>query len=161
MNETSNEAALYSTMTFAGITLFAKVSDGHLRDVPDIISGSMDQPILCAFHYFEFGRAPVSKADLDQAILKSKLDIWKQVLANKVLEHIGWFGATDTRTPWISPTPNKPKTPPVVLSSNKPHELGTVNEISVKYGISKSEVRRRKQDGTLQEYINTLSNKSA
>ena len=35
--------------------------------------------------------------------------------------------------------------------SNKPHEMGTVSEIAQKYGISKSEVRRRKADGTLNE----------
>lgn len=38
-----------------------------------------------------------------------------------------------------------------VLQSSKPHEMGTVNEIAQKYGISKSEVRRRKADGTLHE----------
>lgn len=35
--------------------------------------------------------------------------------------------------------------------TNKPHEMGTVSEIATKYGISKSEVRRRKADGTLHE----------
>lgn len=43
--------------------------------------------------------------------------------------------------------------------SNMPHELGTVSEIATKYGISKSEVRRRKADGTLEEFLNNLSNK--
>ena len=35
--------------------------------------------------------------------------------------------------------------------TNKPHEMGTVSEIAEKFGISKSEVRRRKADGTLHE----------
>jgi hypothetical protein len=35
--------------------------------------------------------------------------------------------------------------------TNKPHELGTVAEIAAKYNISKSEVRRRKAEGTLSE----------
>jgi hypothetical protein len=36
-----------------------------------------------------------------------------------------------------------------LAASSKPHPQGTVNEIAAKFGISKSEVRRRKQDGTL------------
>jgi hypothetical protein len=34
---------------------------------------------------------------------------------------------------------------------NQPHAQGTVAEIAAKFGISKSEVRRRKADGTLDE----------
>jgi DNA invertase Pin-like site-specific DNA recombinase len=34
--------------------------------------------------------------------------------------------------------------------NQQPHEMGTVAEIAAKYGISKSEVRRRKADGTLE-----------
>lgn len=37
--------------------------------------------------------------------------------------------------------------------SNKPHTLGTVAEIATKYGMSKSEVRRHKADGTLESVI--------
>lgn len=36
-------------------------------------------------------------------------------------------------------------------NSNKPHPLGTVSQIAEKFNISKSEVRRRKADGTLGE----------
>ena len=35
--------------------------------------------------------------------------------------------------------------------TNQPHEMGTVAEIAAKYSISKSEVRRRKADGTLDQ----------
>jgi DNA-directed RNA polymerase specialized sigma subunit len=38
-----------------------------------------------------------------------------------------------------------------LAQTNQPHELGTVAEIAQRYGISKSEVRRRKAEGTLQE----------
>jgi uncharacterized small protein (DUF1192 family) len=34
---------------------------------------------------------------------------------------------------------------------NQPHELGTVNELAQRYGVSKSEIRRRKADNTLHE----------
>lgn len=40
-----------------------------------------------------------------------------------------------------------------LCQSNKPHEMGTVAEIAAKYNISKSEVRRRKAEGTLNELI--------
>jgi hypothetical protein len=40
-------------------------------------------------------------------------------------------------------------------SMSKPDVLGTVDEIAKKFGISKSEVRRRKQDGTLHELSET------
>jgi hypothetical protein len=41
--------------------------------------------------------------------------------------------------------------------TNKPHEMGTVSEIATKYGISKSEVRRRKAEGTLHELVTPAS----
>lgn len=40
---------------------------------------------------------------------------------------------------------------------NKPHELGTVDQIAKRYNISKSEVRRHKAAGTLPEYLDTLT----
>ena len=44
----------------------------------------------------------------------------------------------------------------VLKDSCKPHHLGTVSEIATRYGISKSEVRRRKADGTLDQFITDL-----
>lgn len=41
--------------------------------------------------------------------------------------------------------------------SNKPSEYGTVAEIAAKLGISKSEVRRRKAEGTLDELFLKIS----
>lgn len=38
-------------------------------------------------------------------------------------------------------------------TTNKPHVLGTVAEIAEKYGLSKSEVRRLKAQGTLEDFI--------
>jgi len=37
--------------------------------------------------------------------------------------------------------------------TNKPHPAGTVAELATQLGVSKSEIRRRKADGTLQELI--------
>jgi hypothetical protein len=37
--------------------------------------------------------------------------------------------------------------------THQPHQLGTVNEIAQKYGISKSEVRRLKSEGKLEEFV--------
>lgn len=39
-------------------------------------------------------------------------------------------------------------------TTNKPHVLGTVAEIAEKYSLSKSEVRRLKAQGTLEQFIN-------
>jgi hypothetical protein len=38
-------------------------------------------------------------------------------------------------------------------ANQKPHEMGTVAEIAAKYNISKSEVRRMKQAGTLETLL--------
>lgn len=40
--------------------------------------------------------------------------------------------------------------------SNKPHSQGTVAELATKLGVSKSEVRRMKTEGTLDEALNKL-----
>jgi hypothetical protein len=37
--------------------------------------------------------------------------------------------------------------------SNKPHPMGTVNELAKKFNVSKSEIRRRKTDGTLADLL--------
>ena len=41
--------------------------------------------------------------------------------------------------------------------AQKPHSLGTVAEIAARYNISKSEVRRRKADGTLEDHLTELT----
>ena len=43
-----------------------------------------------------------------------------------------------------------------LLESNKPHSQGTVAELATKLGVSKSEVRRMKADGSLTEILNKL-----
>lgn len=42
-------------------------------------------------------------------------------------------------------------------ASNRPHAAGTVSEIAAQLGISKSEVRRRKAAGTLDEFFTKQS----
>lgn len=45
------------------------------------------------------------------------------------------------------------KTHAKIVDGSKPHVLGTVNELAEKYGVSKSEIRRHKAAGTLEQFV--------
>jgi len=46
------------------------------------------------------------------------------------------------------------------LQHNQQHPLGTVAQLATKFNVSKGEIRRRKQDGTLDSWINERSKES-
>lgn len=44
--------------------------------------------------------------------------------------------------------------------SSKPHPMGTVAQLATRFGVSKSEIRRRRTDGTLNDFIMEKTNTS-
>lgn len=43
------------------------------------------------------------------------------------------------------------------MGNQEPHTLGTTAELAERYNVSKKQIRKMKQDGTLQEFINGKS----
>ena len=43
------------------------------------------------------------------------------------------------------------------MGNQEPHALGTTAELAEKYSVSKKQIRKMKQDGTLEEFINAKS----
>lgn len=46
-------------------------------------------------------------------------------------------------------------------NTNKPHPQGTVAELATRFGVSKSEIRRMKSDGTLDQFITSKESDNA
>jgi len=44
------------------------------------------------------------------------------------------------------------------MGNHEPHQLGTVNELAKRYNVSKAEIRRLKQSGKLEEFVNEQQN---
>ena len=40
------------------------------------------------------------------------------------------------------------------MGNHEPHPMGTVADLAEEFGISKKHIRRMKQDGTLEDFIN-------
>lgn len=40
------------------------------------------------------------------------------------------------------------------MGNQEPHALGTVAELALKYGVSKTEIRKLKRDGKLEDFVN-------
>jgi hypothetical protein len=117
-----------------------------------VLSGHADTELLSAF-YTTFSSDPPS-CITDLEIGRPQLD------ALKARVRLGVQLMVDDYANELREEAQKRKTHAAnnfLSATSQAHELGTVNEIAQKYNISKSEVRRRKADGTLSDYIRSLS----
>lgn len=112
-----------------------------------ILTGHYDYELKCALYFQHHRKAPSSDADLGDETVIVMLERLKNFIRSIVQ---GIFDAA-ARQDQMEQEENRKALLHRLRESNKPHEMGTVAEIAAKYGISKSEVRRRKADGTLHE----------
>lgn len=112
-----------------------------------ILGGHFDQELNCVSFYQVHGRDPRSQEELDTVEVLQRVERIKDYFRS-VIRNI--FEQADAQEEQLKRLEFE-SLQAELRTSNKPHELGTVAEIAEKYGISKSEVRRRKADGTLHE----------
>ena len=107
-----------------------------------ILVGAHDEDILCAMHFVRTRSVPEALAmvrnehnlaDLERFKKGLRMGIAEIFMAAKALDHAAMLEELRTHS--------------------QPHEMGTVAEIAKRLGISKSEVRRRKQHGTLNSLL--------
>jgi hypothetical protein len=138
VNQQENKMENFFTEVLRGMSLIA---DTNIDTVSLIVVGHYDLPLKCALYQvgMKTGKAPDTVADLETPQVLFGLERIKdhyRVLIRKIFEQ-----AEQQDHEALLATLRK---------TNQPHEMGTVSEIAIKYGISKSEVRRMKANGTLE-----------
>lgn len=134
---------------FTGLSIVADCIDFRNPNVvPFVLTGHFDDQLLCAFFYTAHHRvaSSVEEYKTDERA-NYALNNLKEIIRNK-LEYFFW--QLDQEEKAVKRA-NLEQIRSELRKSNQPHVMGTVAEIAQKYNISKSEVRRRKADGTLAE----------
>lgn len=145
--------------TDAGVkTLTFLAMFGDMKHWPQILMRNMDFEFACFAYREVFGQSPTNTAQL----FNPKVCEHMQLMLKNMRAHLQGLFDTLSEKPELAPRPvreHKPYVPPMHHSDeahafrdmSKPSEFGTIAEICAKYGISKSEARRRKAEGTLHE----------
>ena len=111
-----------------------------IESIALIVAGNYDLEIKCAFFQTYFHKSAESLEALEVKEVLGPLERLKDHYRRGIQEIFEEAAKQD-----------KAELLEQLKETNKPHEMGTVSEIAAKYGISKSEVRRRKADGSLHE----------
>ena len=115
-----------------------------------IIMGKYDLELSCALFYQKngFNRSDATELEVmeeSQEALKRMKNWLRDLLQNAI--------NAEMRQMELEMKQNFANLVAQQKEAQKPHAAGTVSEIAAKFGISKSEVRRLKADGKLDEFI--------
>lgn len=121
----------------------AIVGESSVQTATLVLTGHYDLELKCAFFFTFMKKSAQTEAELEIPEVLLPLERLKNLYRSDI-QAIFDHAAKLDREALLKQ----------LKDSNKPHEMGTVAEIAAKYGISKSEVRRRKTDGTLHELKN-------
>lgn len=124
------------------MTGLAIIGGININNVAFLLMGQYDIEIKCAFFYSYLRKNASSVEELEIPEVLEPLRRLKDMYRREV-QDIFSEAAKQDRAELLAKLKN----------TNMPHEMGTVSEIAAKYNISKSEVRRRKADGTLHELV--------
>jgi len=127
----------FTTKTLVGFSIIGKM---NMSNVAFLLMGQYDLEMKCAFFYTHMKKPPTSLEDLEVPEVLETLERFKDMY-RKDVQMIFAQAAKEDKHQLLDSLKN----------TNKPHEMGTVTEIALKYNVSKSEVRRRKLEGTLAE----------
>lgn len=133
-----------------GLSIIADCMDfRNMNRVVSVLGGSHDAVLLHAFYHSAHRTvAQDNPQETDPAALNG-LKNFKDFLRDAVQAVLREAERQDQ----LERQATKKKVLQELAESNRPHVMGTVAEIATKYGVSKSEVRRRKADGTLDELL--------
>jgi hypothetical protein len=129
---------------FLGLAIFG--SSIGLRDPSTaamMLTGRYDETLLKTFFWVTYKREPINEEHRTNAECIQMLKIAKERVRNDIqyVFRMAEAEEQESRGKAFDELRNQLRT------SNRPHGLGTVAEIATRYGISKSEVRRRKSAG--------------
>jgi hypothetical protein len=144
---TDSQESSYTRKTFNGLYI---MSDTDPQTLAFILVGKYEEELKCAMHMGAFKKIATSPEDLEKPEVLS--------MYSRLVEGIrSYIQGIITQELKMMKQEQMESVKRELAQSNKPHALGTVAEISTKYGISKSEVRRMKADGTLEAWVATRS----
>ena len=107
-----------------------------------ILVGTSDLEIKCGLYFYLKSKSAIYMNDLEIPEITLALERFKDFIRREIKhlfeEHSEY---------------KKLKLLEKLQTTNQPHASGTVAEIASKYGLSKSEVRCRKLDGTLDSFL--------
>ena len=133
----------FLTKAFVGLAIIGDsigFTESSMRAKASIVMNQSDLELKCALYWQTKKTAAETLEDLETPEVLQMLNRLKAMCRSDI--H-ALFEAADKEV--------KADLVAKLKETNKPHEMGTVSEIATKHGISKSEVRRRKADGTLHE----------
>lgn len=128
------------TKAMTGLSILGSLNP---QNVAFVLVGEYDEYLKHAFYFVTYKKAHVGDEPISDPLVLDQLEHVKDQLRRGIQQ----LFEEDARQSFANLRAKLNET-------NKPHELGTVAEIAAKFNISKSEVRRRKADGTLSELIN-------
>lgn len=114
-----------------------------------ILTGHYDLPIKAAAYYRIVGKVYETEEELNRPDVITFLDGLKAMVRNTI-EFIFTDADEQLKNESKESFDNLRKK---LCESNKPHVQGTVAELAQKLGVSKSEVRRMKTEGTLEKAL--------
>jgi hypothetical protein len=138
------------TKGFNGMCLigsFVSEPEKNISAMPFLLAGDMDDQIYRGFYLTEYGtNKPYQPNDPKITLHVERL----KSLVRGFVQGVFDAAAREDERERMAKMENLRAE---LAQSNKPHVLGTVAEIAAKFNISKSEVRRRKAEGTLEELL--------
>lgn len=142
-----------------GASLISKALEGHVETMSLVLTGHFDDTIKNTFAYMAMLKAPTEEKKasitLESEEVVAPLERMKDMIRNA-------FQMVFAQADAAEKDQRKKKHEQLLAelkNSNKPHPMGTVSELAARFGVSKSEIRRRKTDNTLAELF--LSNPQA
>lgn len=117
-----------------------------------LLSGEYDHYIKAIGHYQLTGKIFEKDEELETPEVSAYVQRTKQMVRNMIQEIFDREAENFKQQQKRAMEALKIK----LSKSNKPHAQGTVAELATMLGVSKSEVRRMKTEGTLDEALNKL-----
>lgn len=147
----TNETISIAAKTMTGISIvgeaaqaliFNKFNEPSIKRLTLILMGHYDENAKLAFYQIETGNTAKSIEEANTEEVIFALDSLKARIRrsfNSIIE----AGAVEEKKRMLE----------IMKNTNKPNTQGTVAELATKYGVSKSEIRRMKTEGTLDSFI--------
>lgn len=130
-------------------TAFGSFERKAIMSAASIIAGELDYELRCANVYQLTGHAVIEESELyspEADVQLARIKTYFRNMIENALDRADQQLRQEQAEKFASLQAQ-------LRNSNRPHAQGTVAEIAARLGISKSEVRRRKADGTLDQLL--------
>lgn len=129
----------------------------NIKELPELLLGNLDIKLKSAFYFKEHMSEASSLKELNScAVSQQSLDNLKQRVRGHLQMAFNQSTRREESNDFLRQKEAIKKATNSFKAQHKASELGTVSDISEKYGLSKKKVRELKRDGKLEEYIQNI-----